>query len=100
MVGKKHLAEAVQRGLDGGYLNKDVRTVAIILDHGLDAADLAFNPVQAADQILFFFWISVFMTAGTFLQRFFFSGSIQCKFLLLSDSFIVGQTALFWTEAS
>src|SRR5438309_1836103 len=42
--------EAVERGRNGAQLREDVDAVAVFLEHPLDAAHLAFDPVQALDE--------------------------------------------------
>ena len=44
--------ERVERGRDGADLREDVDAVAVFVDHPLDAAHLALDPVQALDQRL------------------------------------------------
>ncbi|MNW59950.1 hypothetical protein D3C74_379050 [compost metagenome] len=43
---KQQLADAVQRSLDRRQLVEHIIAVSIPLDHALDAADLAFDPVE------------------------------------------------------
>src|SRR6266508_2647113 len=45
-------AEALERGVHGGDLREDVDAVTVVLDHALDAAHLALDPVQALGQRL------------------------------------------------
>ena len=42
--------ERLERRVDGGDLGEDVDAVAVVLDHPLDAAHLAFDAVQALDE--------------------------------------------------
>ena len=44
--------DLVQRGVDRRDLGEDVDAVAIVLDHALDAADLALDPAQALEQLV------------------------------------------------
>ncbi len=44
--------EAVERGRDGADLREDVDAVAVVVDHLLDAADLALDAVEALRQRL------------------------------------------------
>jgi hypothetical protein len=39
--------DLLQRGLDRGHLGEDVDAVGVLVDHPLQAADLAFDPAQA-----------------------------------------------------
>ena len=43
---EKDLTEAIQCRLHRRYLDQDIRAVALVLDHGFDAADLSFDPAQ------------------------------------------------------
>ena len=40
----------LERGGDCAELRQDVDAVAVVIDHPLDAAHLAFDPVQALDE--------------------------------------------------
>ena len=51
MLGQEHFAEAVEGGVDSGYLDEDIRTVQVVLHHFFDAPHLPFNPVQAVEHI-------------------------------------------------
>ena len=42
--------ERLERGVDGRDLREDVDAVAVVLDHPLDPAHLALDPVQALDE--------------------------------------------------
>src|SRR5512133_4165172 len=42
--------DLVERGAHGADLGEDVDAVAIVLDHALDAADLAFDAAQALEE--------------------------------------------------
>ena len=46
-------ADLVQRRLDGGYLGKYVNAVTVLLDHLPDAADLALDPADPGQQLVF-----------------------------------------------
>ncbi len=51
--------DLLERGLDGGDLRQDVDAVAILLDHPLDAAHLALDPVQALRQRILVLGVAV-----------------------------------------
>lgn len=55
MVGQQLLAEGVHRRVGGSRLRQDVRAVGVFLQHALQAADLALDPVQPVHQALVFF---------------------------------------------
>jgi hypothetical protein len=59
VIAQQNLADATQSLLDGGNLGEDVGAVAVLPDHALEAADLAFNPAQALDQGCLHFGVSV-----------------------------------------
>lgn len=44
--------DLVQRRLNRGHLGDDVDAVTLVLDHPLDASDLAFDAVQPLDQVV------------------------------------------------
>ncbi len=52
VVVKQTERDFVKRGLDGANLSEDIDAVAVLLDHALDAADLAFDPAQAVEQLV------------------------------------------------
>ena len=51
--------DALERGLHGGDLREDVDAVAILLDHPLDPAHLALDPVQPLDERLLVLRVAV-----------------------------------------
>src|SRR5438552_2799131 len=53
--------ERLERRVDGRDLGEDVDAVAVLLDHPLDAADLALDSVQAFDQSVLVFAVAVDM---------------------------------------
>ena len=55
MTGKQLLIETVQRGADSRRLSQDIVAVGILLQHGLDAANLPFYSLQTVKQLLLFF---------------------------------------------
>src|SRR5204863_6253969 len=44
--------DLVQRRLDGRDLGEDVDAIAVLLDHALDAADLALDAAQAGQELV------------------------------------------------
>ena len=66
MLGQEHFVEAVEGGVDSGYLDEDIRTVQVVLHHFFDAPHLPFNPVQAVEHIppLFFRALLCFVLTG------------------------------------
>src|SRR2546423_1816608 len=50
MLLEQLLRDGLERGRDGADLRQDVDAVALVLDHLLDPAHLALDPVQAGDQ--------------------------------------------------
>jgi len=48
VVGEKKERDALERGFDRADLRQDVDAVAVIVDHLLQAPDLAFDSLQAA----------------------------------------------------
>ena len=51
--------EALERRVHGGDLREDVDAVAVVLDHPLDPAHLALDPVQALDQLFLVLRVAV-----------------------------------------
>src|SRR5580704_15162517 len=47
MIAHQVSAHATERFLDAGYLHHDVGAVAVVFDHFLQTADLAFDPTKA-----------------------------------------------------
>jgi hypothetical protein len=53
MVRHQALGHAVERGLDRRELGEDVWTIALVVDHLGHAPDLALDPLQALEQVIF-----------------------------------------------
>src|SRR5699024_9081825 len=74
VVCQQHLVKAVQGRIHRRDLDKDIRTVGVILHHLPDTAHLSFDPAQTVEQILVFFLralLCLVRTPGTGLFHFF-----------------------------
>jgi hypothetical protein len=49
---QNNLSDLSERGLRCGDLEKNVDAVLVVLDHASDAADLAFDPLEACEYLL------------------------------------------------
>src|SRR5271155_3433955 len=49
---EKPECDLVERGLDRRYLGEDIDAVAVLLDHPLDASDLALDARAAVEQLV------------------------------------------------
>lgn len=78
MVGQQFLAEGVHRRVGCGRLRQDVGAVGVFLQHALQTADLALDPVQPVHQALVFL---VRADLGLLAAAFFHDGH-----LVLSDT--------------
>ena len=62
-------ADLLERRLDGRDLGQDVDAVAVFLDHPLDPAHLALDPVQALDEQVLVLGVSVHQMSSRSLWK-------------------------------